>query len=47
MSSSLTSWKQEAVSNHPFHLFGHIAAKQTFRIKNKLHLDTGAVQEMG
>lgn len=36
--------KQEAVSNHPFHLFGHVAAKQTFRIKNKLHLDTGAVQ---
>lgn len=36
--------KQEAVSNHPFHLFGHIAAKQTFRIKNKLHLDTGSVQ---
>lgn len=33
--------KQDAVSNHPFHLFGHIAAKQTFRIKNKLHLDTG------
>ncbi|WP_342420418.1 metallophosphoesterase [Paenibacillus sp. FSL E2-0178] len=39
--------KQEAVSNHPFHLFGHIAAKQTFRIKNKLHLDTGAVQGNG
>ncbi|WNS42015.1 metallophosphoesterase [Paenibacillus sp. MMS20-IR301] len=36
--------KQEAVSNHPYHLFGHIAAKQTFQIKNKLHLDTGAVQ---
>ncbi|WP_340011735.1 metallophosphoesterase [Paenibacillus sp. FSL H7-0690] len=36
--------KQEAVSNHPFHLFGHIAAKQTFRIKNKLHLDTGSAQ---
>jgi predicted kinase len=39
--------KQEAVSNHPFHLFGHIAAGQTFRIKNKLHLDTGAVQGNG
>lgn len=32
---------EEAVNNHPFHLFGHIAAKQPFRIKNKLHLDTG------
>lgn len=32
--------KEEAEGNHPFHLFGHIAAKQTFRIKNKLHLDT-------
>jgi len=36
--------KQEAVANHPFHLFGHIAAKQTFRIKNKIHLDTGSAQ---
>ncbi len=36
--------KQEAVGNHPFHLFGHIAAKQTFRIKNKIHLDTGCAQ---
>jgi len=34
--------RQEAVSNHPYHLFGHIAAKQTFRIKNKIHLDTGS-----
>ncbi|MFD0682769.1 MULTISPECIES: metallophosphoesterase [unclassified Paenibacillus] len=34
--------KQEAVGNHPYHLFGHIAAKQTFRIKNKIHLDTGS-----
>lgn len=39
--------KEEAEGNHPFHLFGHIAAKQTFRIKNKLHLDTGAVQGNG
>jgi predicted kinase len=35
--------KDEAVGNHPYHLFGHIAAKQTFRIKNKIHLDTGCV----
>ncbi len=34
---------QEAVSNHPYHIFGHIAAKQAFRIKNKLHIDTGCV----
>ncbi len=33
----------EAVNGHPYHLFGHIAAKHAFRIKNKLHLDTGAV----
>ncbi|MEK8130348.1 metallophosphoesterase [Paenibacillus filicis] len=35
--------QEEAVKNHPFHLFGHIAAKQAFRLKNKLHLDTGCV----
>lgn len=35
--------KTEAVKNHPYHLFGHIAAKQSFRIKNKIHLDTGCV----
>lgn len=34
--------KQEAVNNHPYHLFGHVAAKHAFRIKNKLHLDTGS-----
>ncbi|WP_134686847.1 metallophosphoesterase [Brevibacillus migulae] len=34
---------QEAVNNHPYHVFGHIAAKQAFRIKNKIHLDTGSV----
>lgn len=33
--------RQEAVGNHPYHLFGHVAAKQAFRIKNKIHLDTG------
>jgi hypothetical protein len=35
--------QEEAVAGQPYHLFGHIAAKQAFRIKNKLHLDTGAV----
>nr|WP_232243020.1 metallophosphoesterase [Paenibacillus sp. GSMTC-2017] len=39
----LSFLREEAVSNHPFHLFGHVAAKQAFRIKNKLHLDTGSV----
>lgn len=33
----------EAVKNHPYHIFGHIAATQPFRIKNKLHIDTGCV----
>ncbi|WP_246281272.1 AAA family ATPase [Saccharibacillus qingshengii] len=35
--------RRDAVGNHPYHLFGHVAAKQAFRLKNKLHLDTGAV----
>ncbi|GMK42287.1 polynucleotide kinase-phosphatase [Paenibacillus sp. CCS19] len=39
--SQLAFLGEEAVNNHPYHLFGHIAAKQSFRIKNKLHLDTG------
>ncbi|MFC3799345.1 metallophosphoesterase [Cohnella sp. GCM10012308] len=33
--------REEATGNHPYHLFGHVAAKQAFRIKNKIHLDTG------
>lgn len=36
--------KRDAVANHPYHVFGHIAAERSFRIKNKLHIDTGAVQ---
>ncbi|WP_138755690.1 metallophosphoesterase [Paenibacillus sinopodophylli] len=35
--------KRDATANHPYHVFGHIAAKNTFRIKNKIHLDSGAV----
>ncbi|BBH22269.1 polynucleotide kinase-phosphatase [Paenibacillus baekrokdamisoli] len=35
--------REEAVGNHPYHVFGHIAAKQAFRIKNKLHIDSGSV----
>lgn len=41
--SQLDFLRQDAVSNHPYHLFGHVAAKQAFRIKNKIHLDTGSV----
>ena len=35
--------KEEAVANHPIHIFGHIAAKNAFRIKNKIHIDSGCV----
>ncbi|MFD2611280.1 metallophosphoesterase [Paenibacillus gansuensis] len=35
--------REEAVSNQPYHVFGHIATKTAFRIKNKLHIDTGSV----
>lgn len=35
--------EQEAVSNHPFHIFGHVAAKHAFRVKNKVHVDSGSV----
>lgn len=35
--------KRDAVGNHPYHIFGHVAAKNTFRIKNKIHIDSGAV----
>ena len=31
----------EAVTNHPYHFFGHVAAKESFKLKNKVHLDTG------
>ncbi len=43
LEEQLTFLKAEAVGNHPYHLFGHIAAQNAFRIKNKLHLDTGCV----
>ena len=35
--------QEDAVANHPYHLFGHVAAARGFRIKNKLHLDSGCV----
>ena len=34
---------QESVNNHPYHIFGHIAARRAFRVGNKIHIDTGAV----
>ncbi|MGC5327291.1 AAA family ATPase [Brevibacillus sp. SYSU BS000544] len=33
----------EAVGNHPYHVFGHVASKSAIRLKNKLGIDTGAV----
>lgn len=35
--------QEEVVSNQPYHIFGHVAAKTAFRIKNKIHVDTGSV----
>jgi len=35
--------KRDAAGNQPYHIFGHVAAKNAFRIKNKIHLDSGAV----
>lgn len=43
LEEQLAFLKEEAVKNHPFHVFGHVAAKQTFRIRNKIHIDTGSV----
>ncbi|MEJ8546940.1 metallophosphoesterase [Brevibacillus borstelensis] len=43
LENQLAFLQQEAVKNHPYHVFGHIAAKQAFRVKNKLHIDTGCV----
>ncbi|SDE48982.1 Calcineurin-like phosphoesterase [Paenibacillus sp. UNCCL117] len=43
LEGQLAFLREEAVKNHPYHVFGHIAAKQPFRIGNKIHLDTGCV----
>ncbi|PZD93004.1 metallophosphoesterase [Paenibacillus sambharensis] len=43
LEEQLAFLKEEAVKIHPFHIFGHIAAGQSFRIRNKLHIDTGSV----
>ncbi|OMF22059.1 metallophosphoesterase [Paenibacillus sp. FSL H8-0548] len=43
LEEQLAFLKREAVANQPYHVFGHIAAKNAFRIKNKIHIDSGAV----
>ncbi|MDF2649869.1 MAG: metallophosphoesterase [Paenibacillus sp.] len=43
LEQQLAFLEQEAVKNHPYHVFGHIAAKNAFRVKNKIHIDTGSV----
>ncbi|MFC5452137.1 metallophosphoesterase [Paenibacillus aestuarii] len=43
LEGQLAFLKEEAVKNHPYHVFGHVAAKQSFRIANKIHIDTGSV----
>ncbi|MCY9693017.1 metallophosphoesterase [Paenibacillus alginolyticus] len=42
LEKQLTFLRDEAVKNHPYHIFGHVAAKNAFRIKNKIHIDTGS-----
>ncbi|TCN01862.1 putative kinase [Paenibacillus sp. BK033] len=43
LEAQLRFLEEEAVSNYPFHVFGHVAAKNAFRIKNKVHIDSGCV----
>lgn len=43
LEEQLAFLKRDAAANHPYHVFGHIAAKNAFRIKNKIHIDSGAV----
>ncbi|WP_166240912.1 metallophosphoesterase [Paenibacillus turpanensis] len=43
LEEQLVFLQEESVKNHPYHIFGHVAAKQSFRIGNKLHIDTGSV----
>ncbi|WP_270168883.1 AAA family ATPase [Paenibacillus sp. SYP-B4298] len=43
LEEQLAFLREEAVGNHPYHVFGHVAAAQPFRIRNKLHLDSGCV----
>ncbi|MBC1419657.1 metallophosphoesterase [Listeria fleischmannii] len=39
----LSFLEKEGNNLHPYHFFGHIAAKSAFRVKNNIHLDTGCV----
>ncbi|RAU98878.1 metallophosphoesterase [Paenibacillus sp. YN15] len=41
LEGQLAFLQEEAVANHPYHIFGHIAAAKTFRFGNKIHIDTG------
>ncbi|WP_127508813.1 metallophosphoesterase [Paenibacillus humicus] len=43
LEQQLAFLQEEAVRNQPYHIFGHVAAKKSFRIRNKLHIDTGSV----
>jgi predicted kinase len=43
LAEQLAFLQEEAVRNYPYHVFGHVAAKQAFRIRNKIHIDTGSV----
>ncbi|MCJ8012190.1 metallophosphoesterase [Paenibacillus sp. KQZ6P-2] len=47
LEEQLSFLQEDAVRNYPFHIFGHVAAKQAFRIRNKIHLDTGVVHGNG
>lgn len=42
LEEQLAFLRQEAVGNHPYHVFGHVASKNAFRIRNKIHIDTGS-----
>ncbi|WP_335871823.1 metallophosphoesterase [Bacillus sp. 2205SS5-2] len=35
--------EKEAIGNHPYHLFGHVALKEVWKTKNKMAIDTGCV----
>ncbi|UFJ41724.1 metallophosphoesterase [Brevibacillus humidisoli] len=43
LQEQLNFLQTEAVANHPYHVFGHVASKHGIRLKNKLGIDTGAV----
>jgi len=43
LQEQLSFLEREAVMNHPYHIFGHVASKHGIRLKNKLGIDTGAV----